>query len=73
MSRTVQSDQVIDDDEAESCPLCIEELDLSDRNFFPCPCGYQVRSMLKFHYVLRFEADIPIRYVSSVTITSRPQ
>lgn len=24
-------------------PLCIEEFDLSDRNFRPCPCGYQVR------------------------------
>jgi CCR4-NOT transcription complex subunit 4 len=25
-------------------PLCIEEFDLSDRNFRPCPCGYQVRT-----------------------------
>lgn len=25
------------------CPLCLEELDLSDLNFKPCPCGYQVR------------------------------
>lgn len=23
-------------------PLCIEEFDLSDKNFRPCPCGYQV-------------------------------
>ncbi|CCJ29690.1 unnamed protein product, partial [Pneumocystis jirovecii] len=23
-------------------PLCMEEMDLSDRNFKPCPCGYQV-------------------------------
>ena len=23
-------------------PLCIEELDPSDKNFKPCPCGYQV-------------------------------
>ncbi|PSR77016.1 hypothetical protein BD289DRAFT_378187 [Coniella lustricola] len=30
------------DDEEESCPLCIEEFDLSDKNFRPCPCGYQV-------------------------------
>lgn len=43
MSRALQ-DQVIDDDEAETCPLCIEELDLQDRNFRPCPCGYQVRT-----------------------------
>ncbi|KAK6709364.1 hypothetical protein SNK04_010302 [Fusarium graminearum] len=30
------------DDEEDTCPLCIEEFDLSDRNFRPCPCGYQV-------------------------------
>lgn len=26
-----------------SSPLCIEEFDISDKNFKPCPCGYQVR------------------------------
>ncbi|KAI1758390.1 hypothetical protein F4782DRAFT_525086 [Xylaria castorea] len=30
------------DDEDDTCPLCIEEFDLSDRNFRPCPCGYQI-------------------------------
>ncbi|KAF8333953.1 uncharacterized protein EI90DRAFT_3121331 [Cantharellus anzutake] len=32
------------DDEAEDseCPLCLEEMDLSDINFKPCPCGYQI-------------------------------
>lgn len=30
------------DEEDEVCPLCIEEFDLSDRNFRPCPCGYQI-------------------------------
>ncbi|KAE8453180.1 hypothetical protein EG329_011247 [Mollisiaceae sp. DMI_Dod_QoI] len=34
-------DSFIDDDE-ESCPLCVEEFDLSDKNFRPCPCGYQI-------------------------------
>ncbi|KAH7151701.1 hypothetical protein B0J13DRAFT_438123 [Dactylonectria estremocensis] len=29
------------DEEEDTCPLCIEEFDLSDRNFRPCPCGYQ--------------------------------
>ena len=24
------------------CPLCMEELDIADRNFKPCTCGYQV-------------------------------
>ncbi|KAK3998333.1 general negative regulator of transcription subunit 4 [Cladorrhinum sp. PSN332] len=30
------------DDEDDCCPLCIEDFDLSDRNFRPCPCGYQI-------------------------------
>ncbi|KAL1861577.1 hypothetical protein VTK73DRAFT_7051 [Phialemonium thermophilum] len=30
------------EEEDDTCPLCIEEFDLSDRNFRPCPCGYQV-------------------------------
>ncbi|KAF8636710.1 hypothetical protein AX17_003513 [Amanita inopinata Kibby_2008] len=32
------------DDEAEDaeCPLCLEEMDISDLNFKPCVCGYQV-------------------------------
>lgn len=41
MSR-IQQDQFIDEDEDETCPLCVEEFDLSDKNFRPCPCGYQV-------------------------------
>ncbi|CAA9991146.1 CCR4-NOT transcription complex subunit 4, putative [Plasmodium knowlesi strain H] len=24
------------------CPLCVEVLDETDRNFFPCDCGYQI-------------------------------
>lgn len=31
-----------DDEEDMECPLCLEEIDLSDANFKPCPCGYQV-------------------------------
>lgn len=30
------------DEEEYVCPLCMEEMDISDRNFRPCPCGYQV-------------------------------
>ncbi|KAK7218147.1 hypothetical protein V2G26_006150 [Clonostachys chloroleuca] len=30
------------EEEGDTCPLCIEDFDLSDRNFRPCPCGYQV-------------------------------
>ncbi|PWN28188.1 hypothetical protein BDZ90DRAFT_164802 [Jaminaea rosea] len=31
-----------DDEEDLECPLCLEEIDLSDANFKPCPCGYQI-------------------------------
>lgn len=37
----VQQDQFIDEEEEETCPLCVEEFDLSDKAFRPCPCGYQ--------------------------------
>jgi hypothetical protein len=44
MSRPIQDQFIDDDDEEEVCPLCVEELDLTDKNFRPCPCGYQVGS-----------------------------
>ncbi|KAI9282780.1 regulator of Vps4 activity in the MVB pathway-domain-containing protein [Sporodiniella umbellata] len=30
------------DEEEIECPLCMEELDIADRNFRPCPCGYKI-------------------------------
>jgi len=30
------------DDDITECPLCLEELDLTEKNFQPCQCGYQV-------------------------------
>lgn len=30
------------EDEDFDCPLCMEELDIGDRSFRPCTCGYQV-------------------------------
>ncbi len=33
---------MIENDEETICPLCMEEMDLSDKNFLPCPCGYRV-------------------------------
>lgn len=40
------------DDEQESniCPLCVEEMDISDKNFLPCPCGYRV-CMWCWHHI----------------------
>lgn len=32
----------MEDDEPECCPLCMEELDITDKTFNACPCGYQV-------------------------------
>lgn len=31
-----------DEEEGYDCPLCMEELDIADKNFRPCPCGYKV-------------------------------
>jgi hypothetical protein len=43
MAKPTPQDQFIDDDdEEEVCPLCVEEFDLTDKGFRPCPCGYQV-------------------------------
>ena len=28
------------DSDEQVCPLCCEELDISDQNFLPCKCGY---------------------------------
>ncbi|KAL8728091.1 MAG: hypothetical protein Q9166_005616 [cf. Caloplaca sp. 2 TL-2023] len=41
MANRIQEDAFMDDSD-DSCPLCVEEFDLSDKNFRPCPCGYQV-------------------------------
>lgn len=30
------------DDEEDFCPLCLEPMDITDKNFKPCPCGYQI-------------------------------
>ncbi|ODM94484.1 CCR4-NOT transcription complex subunit 4 [Orchesella cincta] len=30
------------DDENVICPLCMENLDIDDKSFFPCTCGYQI-------------------------------
>mmetsp|Transcript_16986 Transcript_16986/g.47015 ORF Transcript_16986/g.47015 Transcript_16986/m.47015 type:complete len:305 (+) Transcript_16986:79-993(+) len=28
--------------ESTQCPLCVEEMDMTDLSFLPCPCGYRV-------------------------------
>ena len=39
------------------CPLCCEELDLSDRQFYPCKCGYQV-CMWCWHRIRESESGL---------------
>lgn len=41
MNRDEESDS---DDEDDECPLCMEPFEVDDRLFYPCTCGYQVRS-----------------------------
>lgn len=31
-----------EEEEEMECPLCLEEIDITDSNFKPCPCGYRV-------------------------------
>lgn len=42
MVMPTHGDSFISENEEELCPLCVEEMDISDKNFKPCPCGYQV-------------------------------
>lgn len=44
---TAGTDSVSDTDEELFCPLCVEEIDASDKNFLPCPCGYRVSFRLR--------------------------
>lgn len=39
------------------CPLCCEELDISDREFYPCKCGYQV-CMWCWHRIRESESGL---------------
>lgn len=58
------------DEEDSDCPLCMEELDIADRNFRPCTCGYQVIEDLYYfttHLILLFG-----RSVVFVGIISKP-
>ncbi|KAL9180359.1 hypothetical protein ACHAXT_008329 [Thalassiosira profunda] len=41
----------------EICPLCCEELDLSDKQFYPCKCGYQV-CMWCWHRIKETESGL---------------
>lgn len=42
MSYDNHSDFSVSEDEDDICPLCCEDMDITDKNFKPCPCGYQI-------------------------------
>jgi hypothetical protein len=43
LSRAIMSDEG-----ERTCPLCAEEMDLTDQQLRPCKCGYQVCSISMF-------------------------
>src|SRR4051794_8003537 len=50
------------------CPMCLDELDITDKNFKPCTCGYQVSEHFFGHV-----ADVTLlcRCAGFVGITSK--
>jgi hypothetical protein len=37
------------DGEEPTCPLCCDEMDVYDRHFRPCACGYQICGFCYHH------------------------
>ncbi|CAE7261021.1 MOT2, partial [Symbiodinium necroappetens] len=40
-----------DDEEDDTCPLCMQPMDETDISFFPCSCNYQV-CLFCVHYIM---------------------
>lgn len=55
------------DDEDCDCPLCMEEFDLSDRGFRPCPCGYQVKRHEQWQH-----CRAPMQKLEAIKTTTQP-
>lgn len=56
--------------EDAECPLCLEEMDISDLNFKPCVCGYQVIPS-QYPQVKKSLLILIRRFVGSAGTTSR--
>lgn len=54
------------DDQVE-CPLCMEQLEVDDLNFYPCTCGYQVcfSFLILFFYLFLIFDFFVYRFVVS--------
>ncbi|PVZ99694.1 hypothetical protein BB558_004271 [Smittium angustum] len=46
-------------DDYSYCPLCMEEMDLDDRSFFPCPCDYQICRFCYHRIIETFNGKCP--------------
>ena len=46
-------------DEDVECPLCLDTLDISDLNFKPCSCGYQVCHFLGGYILPSLNSALP--------------
>lgn len=40
------------DEGEKSCPLCAEEMDLTDQQLRPCKCGYEVTAKVPCNYFI---------------------
>jgi hypothetical protein len=63
-------------EEDTTCPLCMEEMDIIDKNFVPCPCGYRVILSISSLFSLIFLSLLPFvpvfhRFVCGVGIISK--
>ncbi|PVU86000.1 hypothetical protein BB560_006839 [Smittium megazygosporum] len=47
------------EDEAQTCPLCMEVMDIDDRCFFPCECDYQICRFCYHRIIETFNGKCP--------------
>ena len=59
-----------DDEEDTHCPLCVEEMDVSDKNFIPCPCGYRVCQTISFCFTANIYSSVSPTSVASLEVVS---
>ena len=59
-----------DDEEDTHCPLCVEEMDVSDKNFIPCPCGYRVRQAILVHFTANFCSSFSSKTAGSLGVVN---
>lgn len=43
---------IMSDEDEKTCPLCAEEMDLTDQQLKPCKCGYEVLNLFRFSSIM---------------------